>query len=534
MTLSMRFQVLYNLFRRTFFCVFFGVFCLCSPAHAQNPPVSCDSNGNWMMFANYDGGKLRIIIDQNIPNLRLGICTYEPVQVTITGPFSACVTEVYYAGFNSAQLNNHCGFPISASSISGVNPSITSISFAPPVGIISPPNPNNILNLPNGNNTGIICLATCDANSYQGGCNTIDQVVDHFQTRFGGSLRGLTVQYCCWSDTTPYRVSGLTGNCCGPNNTSSASINYPPGPFCTSTGTLSPILQGNSSGTFYANPPGLSIDAATGVVNLNNSIPGTYEIFYAFSINCLPFIAIDTIVISPGGSVNTQNITACINYTAPWGTLYTQSGTYSDTITTISGCDSIRILNLNILSGDLQAQIGRVVPDTCTDLQYAFSLSAGQTVTAYHWNFGDPNSGSNNMSTSPNPTHTFSSTGSYDVLCISTFACGNDTSSLRLTIDDCPKDEDPCIPTIPNVFTPNSDGVNDRFQPIAICTWRTYKIEIYNRWGQRVFASVDQSESWDGSFKDSDCPNGTYTYRLTYKNPGEAERTLTGSIMILR
>jgi hypothetical protein len=43
---------------------------------------TCDPTGNWILFANYDGGNLNIVVDQNIPNLKIGICTYEPVNVT--------------------------------------------------------------------------------------------------------------------------------------------------------------------------------------------------------------------------------------------------------------------------------------------------------------------------------------------------------------------------------------------------------------------------------------------------------------------
>ena len=49
---------------------------------------NCDPTGNWILFANYDGGNLNIVVDQNIPNLKIGICTYEPVNVTFSGPLA--------------------------------------------------------------------------------------------------------------------------------------------------------------------------------------------------------------------------------------------------------------------------------------------------------------------------------------------------------------------------------------------------------------------------------------------------------------
>ncbi|MCX6323737.1 MAG: hypothetical protein NTZ41_05995, partial [Sphingobacteriales bacterium] len=311
-------------------------------------PVNCDSTGNWFLFGNYDGGKLNIIVDQNIPNLKIGICTYEPVIVTFSGPFVGNITDVYYAGFNSSVNNNNCGFPITTTSFVGVNPALTTVAVTPPVNIISPPNPANIGNLPNGNNFGIVGVTSCDINTYQGGANTIDQVVDVFQTRFGGSLRGLKVQYCCWSDTLPYRLSNVSGRCC--NTTPGiATLSYPPGPFCGGSGQVLPTLLGDSSGTFFSTPSGLIINTNTGVVNLSGSNPGTYEVFYALTENCITNLFKDTIVISSGSnSVSSISATACSSYTAPWGTVYTQSGIYNDTLTNVSGCDSIISVNLTI------------------------------------------------------------------------------------------------------------------------------------------------------------------------------------------
>ena len=72
---------------------------------AQNP--ACSPTGNLLIFSNYDGGELNINIDQNIPNLKIGVCTYEPVRITISGPFASNVSQVLYAGFNSVQNNNN-------------------------------------------------------------------------------------------------------------------------------------------------------------------------------------------------------------------------------------------------------------------------------------------------------------------------------------------------------------------------------------------------------------------------------------------
>jgi hypothetical protein len=82
----------------------------------------CDPAGNLFLVSNYDGGIVTINVDEDIPNLVIGISTYEPVQVTITGPFATNVVQVLYAGMNSSQNNNNCGQGNFTTSIVGVNP----------------------------------------------------------------------------------------------------------------------------------------------------------------------------------------------------------------------------------------------------------------------------------------------------------------------------------------------------------------------------------------------------------------------------
>jgi gliding motility-associated-like protein len=284
-------------------------------------PTGCDPNGNWILFANYDGGNLNIVVDQNIPNLKIGNCSYEPVNVTLSGPVVGCVTQVMYAGFNSAQNNNNCAFPINTSSFSGFNPALLTVNVAPPVTIISPPNPN-YFNQPNGWNFGIICLYSCNINANQGGCNTVDQVLAYFQSQFGGSLRGLNVQYPCWNNATQYTVSAQTGNCCGICTTVSTTVNET---ICAAQ--LPYIWNGL---TF--NGSGSQTDTLTTVAG------------------CDSLVTLNLSVVNAVSSTTSQ--IACESYTWLDGTTYTTPGTYNLQYTiaggSVNGCDSIVNLNLTL------------------------------------------------------------------------------------------------------------------------------------------------------------------------------------------
>ncbi len=70
---------------------------------------------------------------------------------------------------------------------------------------------------------------------------------------------------------------------------------------------------------------------------------------------------------------------------------------------------------------------------------------------------------------------------------------------------------------IPNVFTPNNDGINDQFL-VDAKNLSEFNLVIVNRWGQVVFESNDLNKSWDGKYKNEMCNEGTYFYIATGKS----------------
>lgn len=70
---------------------------------------------------------------------------------------------------------------------------------------------------------------------------------------------------------------------------------------------------------------------------------------------------------------------------------------------------------------------------------------------------------------------------------------------------------------VPNSFSPNMDGLNDRFRVLTTAGIELQQFEIFNRWGQRVWQTNTYYDSWDGSFKGKDAHAGTYYYVYKYK-----------------
>lgn len=77
--------------------------------------------------------------------------------------------------------------------------------------------------------------------------------------------------------------------------------------------------------------------------------------------------------------------------------------------------------------------------------------------------------------------------------------------------------------TMPNVFTPNGDGINDGFGPILLQGIPAdYKLEVWNRWGQLVFSSTQPNRLWDGRHNGGRVPAGTYFWVARYTLTNEA------------
>jgi gliding motility-associated-like protein len=84
---------------------------------------------------------------------------------------------------------------------------------------------------------------------------------------------------------------------------------------------------------------------------------------------------------------------------------------------------------------------------------------------------------------------------------------------------------------IPNTFTPNGDGINDTWQILNIERYPNCNVQVFNRYGEKLYSSVGYSVPWDGKFKNAYLPTGVYYYIIDLKN-GSA--VVSGSVMIIR
>lgn len=84
---------------------------------------------------------------------------------------------------------------------------------------------------------------------------------------------------------------------------------------------------------------------------------------------------------------------------------------------------------------------------------------------------------------------------------------------------------------IPNIFTPNNDGVNDTWDLSSLTLSSNSVVNIYNRYGMLIYASVGYSTPWDGTYKRMNVPMGTYYYFIDFKN---GTTPIAGPVTIIR
>lgn len=86
-------------------------------------------------------------------------------------------------------------------------------------------------------------------------------------------------------------------------------------------------------------------------------------------------------------------------------------------------------------------------------------------------------------------------------------------------------------PIIPNAFSPNGDGINDVWHITYLSAYPNCTVDVYNRYGQRVFTSTGYRTDWNGSYNGQPLTVGTYYYVIDLKN---GAKPLAGYVVILK
>ena len=193
------------------------------------------------------------------------------------------------------------------------------------------------------------------------------------------------------------------------------------------------------------------------------------------------------------------------------------------TVTATTGCGS-DVANISIGTSNMTVDF---ITDT---LSGAFPLLVNFTnqslgANTFNWDFGDE-SGSNLN----NPQHTYQSNGTFTVILTGTDIQGcTNTATIKIIVFDDTKI------TIPNVFTPNSDGNNEYFNIFTNKTNLLISGQIFNRWGGEIATWNSINGGWNGKTdRGTDAEEGVYIYivNIIFPNGNAVERH--GSVSLIR
>lgn len=189
-------------------------------------------------------------------------------------------------------------------------------------------------------------------------------------------------------------------------------------------------------------------------------------------------------------------------------------GTYYVDVTdnnNCSGSDTTRILSL------LPLPTGFLPVDTFICSYGTLELKPLRPYQSYLWG--------NNATAS---AITISKPGTYYLQVTDNNNCtGKDT--VNVSLKDCMQGF-----YIPNAFSPNNDRTNEVFRPMLFGTVKQYRFTIFNRWGNRVFESVQPGEGWNGTFNGKPQDSNTFLWTCSYQLEGEPAQLRRGTVILVR
>jgi PKD repeat protein len=154
---------------------------------------------------------------------------------------------------------------------------------------------------------------------------------------------------------------------------------------------------------------------------------------------------------------------------------------------------------------------------------------------SWNWDFGD-----GNVSAERNPTHQYSDEGVYDVmLAVSNTNECRDTLLLESAVTAEPKG----FVVFPNAFKPRPGNASGQVDPSAeyVVVFKpayrdvdSFILEIFNRWGQKIFETNDIENGWDGMYEGQMAPQAVYIYKATGKYYNGREFRESGSVLLVR
>jgi gliding motility-associated-like protein len=331
-----------------------------------------------------------------------------------------------------------------------------------------------------------------------------------------------------------------------------ATFSYTANAFCLADPNPVPNVTGTPGGLFTISPAAGVINPTTGEIDINASGAGSYTVYYntsnagnpcpvtdSVTVTLLPqnFITPDSIANFCLGDSTALTASASGNGTITWysdaaGTTIvgtgspffppvTAAGTYTYYVNETGTCPSpMDSVTFTVQHVDAQASANPT--DGPVPLIVNFSNNS-TGATNYFWDFAN-----GNLDSTFAPSQTYTEPGTYTVTLVVTDGLCWDSTTIVIEVFN------ESSLTIPNVFTPNGDGHNDFFT-VDGENLKSVEGEIYNRWGQKMFAWGNVNGYWDGkTLAGKDAPDGTYFFIIKAEGIDGKQYFQKGTVSLIR
>ncbi|HQV74178.1 MAG TPA: gliding motility-associated C-terminal domain-containing protein [Flavobacteriales bacterium] len=201
------------------------------------------------------------------------------------------------------------------------------------------------------------------------------------------------------------------------------------------------------------------------------------------------------------------------------------AGIYEVSVTDANGCMDTAVAT--IVNVECLCEADFTEDAHCMQEPVKFVLLADSVIMDARWEFADAVGGSSAI----DPLVKFNKEGEVQVTLQATLGCGVVTVERTIRLVDCTKE---CSVFIPNTFTPNNDQINDDWSWVGACKPEDFSMEVFDRFGEVIFASKDPELSWDGTFGGVSSQPGVYAYRVKYRLPYQETQRVVGSVTLLR
>ncbi|MDB5007180.1 MAG: beta-propeller fold lactonase family protein [Mucilaginibacter sp.] len=296
--------------------------------------------------------------------------------------------------------------------------------------------------------------------------------------------------------------------CSGVPVTFTITVNPSPGPVITATGNLA------SLNTIYGTASTSTIFTVTGS-NLKSGILITPPVGFEVSTDNITFSNIVTISMADANSgvqiyIRLASTTAVGNYSG-----------------------NIILSSTNATTVNLPMPVGTVNPVTITITANNASKIYGSVNPAFTASFSGfvNNEGTAQLTVLPSLSTaavTTSPVGQYPIDAAGAVADNYVFVYVPGILTIIPP---PSAVVIPNAFTPNGDGINDTWNIKNLESYPNCLMEIYNRYGEKVYSSIGYGIPWDGTYRGASLPAGTYYYIIDLK---VNSKVLSGYVAIIR